>query len=100
MNVSDEVTRELAVSFTPEGEKTLQAQLAALLPDTPIDIYQTIKASLLGNREQMRAVLRLASEGKLRTVVERFPMEQADAALNQLARGELRSRAVLVAPEG
>ncbi len=46
MNVSDEVTRELAVSFTPEGEKTLQAQLAALLPDTPIDIYQTIKASL------------------------------------------------------
>lgn len=46
MNISDDVTRELAVSFTPEGEKTLQAQLATLLPDTPIDIYQNIKASL------------------------------------------------------
>lgn len=46
MNISDYITRELAVSFTPEGEKTMQAQLAALLPDTPIDIYQSIKASL------------------------------------------------------
>ena len=46
MVLSDEITRELAVSFTPEGEKAMQVQLAALLPDTPIDIYQSIKAAL------------------------------------------------------
>lgn len=46
MKISDDITRELAVSFTPEGEKSLQAQLAALLPDTPIDVYQSIKACL------------------------------------------------------
>ena len=47
------------------------------------------------NREQMRAVLQLAAEGKIRTVVERFPMEQAEEALVRLANGELRSRAVV-----
>ncbi len=46
MKISDDITRELAVSFTPEGEKSLQAQLAALLPDTPIEVYQSIKAHL------------------------------------------------------
>lgn len=56
---------------------------------------QTIKGSLLGNREQMREVLHLASEGKIRTVVERFSMGEADTALTLLSRGELRSRAVL-----
>ena len=56
---------------------------------------QTIKGTLLGSREQMRAVLRLASEGKIRTVVERFPMPQAQTALGRLASGQLRSRAVL-----
>lgn len=56
---------------------------------------QTVKGSILGNREQMRAVLRLASEGKIRTVVERFPLHEAQAALTRLADGALRSRAVL-----
>ena len=56
---------------------------------------QTVKGSILGNREQMRAVLQLAAEGKIRTVVERFPMQDADAALARLAAGGLRSRAVL-----
>lgn len=56
---------------------------------------QTIKGSLLGNRAQMREVLHLAAEGKIRTVVEAFPMEQAQDALARLAAGSLRSRAVL-----
>lgn len=56
---------------------------------------QTIKGSLLGNRQQMREVLRLASEGKIRTVVERFPLQEAEEALTLLSKGELRSRAVL-----
>ena len=56
---------------------------------------QTIKGSILGNRDQMREVLRLASEGKIRTVVDRFPMDQAGVPLELLAKGELRSRAVL-----
>jgi len=60
---------------------------------------QTIKGSILGNRAQMRAVLELAAAGKIHTVVERFPMDQADVALAKLAAGELRSRAVLFNPQ-
>lgn len=52
-------------------------------------------ASILGNRKQMRDVLLLAAEGKVRTVVDRFPMKHAHEALGQQAAGGLRSRAVL-----
>ena len=47
----------------------------------PFNKEQMIKPSLLGNREQMRTVLQLAAEGKVRTVVDRFPMEQATEVL-------------------
>jgi alcohol dehydrogenase, propanol-preferring len=43
----------------------------------------------------MRMVLQLAAAGKVHTVVDRFPMEQATAVLELLAAGKLRSRAVL-----
>lgn len=56
---------------------------------------QTIKASILGNREQMRTVLELAAAGKITTVVERFAMSEAAHALDLLAAGRLSSRAVL-----
>lgn len=73
-----------------------------LINAVPVDLRgfhfntgQTIKGSILGNREQMRAVLALAAQGRIRTVVERFPLPDADAALMRLAEGSLRSRAVL-----
>ena len=61
----------------------------------PFNKEQMIKPSLLGNREQMRTVLQLAAEGKVRTVVDRFPMEEAIEVLELLASGKLRSRGVL-----
>jgi alcohol dehydrogenase, propanol-preferring len=39
----------------------------------PFSTEKVIKTSVLGNREQMRIVLQLAAEGKVRTVVDRFP---------------------------
>jgi propanol-preferring alcohol dehydrogenase len=61
----------------------------------PFNLEKVIKTSVLGSREQMRSVLQLAAEGKVRTVVDRFPMEQATDVLELLAGGKLRSRAVL-----
>ena len=61
----------------------------------PFNKNQTVIGTLLGNRGQMNAVLRLAAEGKVRTVVDRFPMAEAAEVLQKLASGELRSRAVL-----
>lgn len=40
-------------------------------------------------------VLDLAAQGKIRTVTERFPMHEAQQALEALADGRLSSRAVL-----
>jgi alcohol dehydrogenase, propanol-preferring len=56
---------------------------------------KTIRESILGSRASMNEVLRLAAEGKIRTVVDAFPMEQASEVLGELAGGRLRSRAVL-----
>lgn len=90
---SDEVTRQAMRTLAWGG---------TLVNAVPIDVEgfhfskgQTIKGSILGNRDQMREVLRLAAEGAIRTVVERYPMVEAQAALGDLAAGRLRSRAVL-----
>lgn len=61
----------------------------------PFNKEQTVKASLLGTRAQMREVLRLAAAGSIRTVVDRFPLAEATRVLDLLQQGRLRSRAVL-----
>lgn len=61
----------------------------------PFNKAQTVKASILGNREQMHTVFELAAAGKVRTITERFNMSEAATALDRLVSGELRSRAVL-----
>ncbi|MDT3443659.1 MULTISPECIES: alcohol dehydrogenase catalytic domain-containing protein [unclassified Pseudofrankia] len=77
---------------------TLVSGVPLSLAGFPFNKEQTIRASLLGSRAQMRAVLRLAAEGQVRTVVDRFPMRSATDVLNLLAEGKLRSRAVLENP--
>ena len=98
---------DAVVTFAPSDEVSEMA-LAALkwggamvtgvplnIRDFPFNKAQTIHASILGSRAQMRTVLRLAAEGKVRTVVEHFPLDEAVEVLQRLERGELRSRAVL-----
>jgi len=92
---SDEVTEQAMRTLAWGG--TLVNAVPINVRDFHFNRGQTIKGSILGNREQMRAVLRLAAEGKIRTVVERYPMERAQEALGDLAAGRLRSRAVLYA---
>jgi alcohol dehydrogenase, propanol-preferring len=99
---------DAAVTFAPADTVTAQAlamlkrggTLVAGIPlsveGLPFNKEQVIKTSLLGSREQMQVVLNLAAEGKIRTVVDRFPMVEATSVLGLLAEGKLRSRAVLV----
>lgn len=46
MEISSELTKELAFSVTPEGEKTLQAQLAAMLAEKSVEIYSEAREDL------------------------------------------------------
>jgi propanol-preferring alcohol dehydrogenase len=74
---------------------TIVSGVPLSVAEFPFNKEQVIKASLLGNRSQMNEVLRLAAEGSVRTIVDRFPMRDAEAVLERLAEGGLRSRAVL-----
>lgn len=74
---------------------TLVSVVPLTIDSLPFNKEQTVKASLLGTREEMREVLRLAADGKVRTVVDRFPLADASNVLELLESGALRSRAVL-----
>jgi propanol-preferring alcohol dehydrogenase len=58
---------------------------------------KTIVGSVIGNRAQMREVLRLAAAGRVGAEVETFPLDDAIEVLRRLKRGDIRTRAVLVA---
>ena len=90
---SDLVTASALQALTWGG--TLVSGVPVTVTDFPFNREQIIRASILGSRADMAEVLRLASEGKVRTVVDRFAMKDAPEALRRLAAGRLRSRAVL-----
>lgn len=75
---------------------TMVSVVPLTVESLPFNKEQTVKASLLGTRAQMREVLRLAAEGKVRTVIDRFPLAEATSVLELLADGRMRSRGVLV----
>lgn len=56
---------------------------------------KTIVESILGSRDQMNEVLALAARGTVRTVIDTFPLRDAQDVLGLLADRQLRSRAVL-----
>lgn len=62
----------------------------------PFAQEKTVVGSVLGTRQQMREVLELAAQGKVRAHCEQFPLEEANEALLRLKQGRVRGRAVLV----
>lgn len=70
----------------------VNAELGAL----PFADEKTVVGSLLGSRFEMQEVLRLASEGKLRTITETHDLDQAEKVLRRLKDGKVRGRAVLL----
>ncbi|MDX2044587.1 MAG: zinc-dependent alcohol dehydrogenase [Acidobacteriota bacterium] len=54
-----------------------------------------IIASAVGTRTDLREVLQLAAEGKVRCRIETRPFDQADAVLNEMQNGSLVGRVVL-----
>lgn len=62
----------------------------------PFASEKVLVGSILGSRQQMRTVLRLAAAGKIRAVAEPFALEEAGTALGRLKAGQVRGRAVLV----
>lgn len=57
---------------------------------------KTIRGTLIGSRNDMKEVIRIADEKKLKVVSEVYPLEQANEVLAKLKTSEIEARAVLV----
>ncbi len=57
---------------------------------------KTIRGTLIGTREDMKEVVRIADEHNLSVVSEKYPLEQANEVLEKLKNSEIEARAVLI----
>ncbi len=61
----------------------------------PFPLEKTVVGSTLGSRLQMREVLDLAAQGKIKAHCATYPLDQAEHALSDLKANKVRARAVL-----
>lgn len=90
---SDAVVQQAVAAVKPGG--TVVVGVNADLGTFPFADEKKIVGSLLGNRLMMRDVLRVAAQGRVRVVAERYPLDQASTALAKLKSGDVRGRLVL-----
>ena len=57
---------------------------------------KTIRGTLIGSRNDMKEVIKIADEKKLKVVSEVYPLEQANEVLAKLKTSKIEARAVLV----
>lgn len=57
---------------------------------------KTIRGTLIGNRNDMKDVIKIAETGKITTMVEKYPLEQANEVLLKLKKSQIKARAVLI----
>lgn len=57
---------------------------------------KTIRGTLIGSRDDMKQVIKIAHEKNLKVVSESYPLEQANEVLAKLKTSEIEARAVLV----
>ena len=97
-----------SVVFAPSSEVAAQALKATKpggtivmgawggFPDFPFYDEKKVVGTLMGSRQEMKEVIRLAAAGRILPVTETFTLREANDALRTLKRGEVRARAVLL----
>jgi propanol-preferring alcohol dehydrogenase len=91
---SDAVVAQAIRSTRPGG--IIVTGVNATVGALPFAQEKTIVGSLLGTRQQMREVIKLAAAGKIKAQCEPFPLADAAEALTRLKNGGIRARAVLM----
>lgn len=86
---------QLAITATKPGGTTVIGVSAELGP-MPFVQEKRVVGSVIGSRQDMYDVLRLASDGKIKPLCDEFGLQMANDVLKMLKRGEIRARAVLV----
>jgi propanol-preferring alcohol dehydrogenase len=91
---SDESVRQAVEATKPGGIVVIGVN--ATLGAFPFPQEKTVVGSLLGSRQMMREVLRIAADGRVRVASETVPLADAGEALARLKRGDVRGRLVLL----
>jgi len=91
---SDAVVEQAIRATRPGG--TVVLGINADIGAVPFAQEKVVVGSLLGTRQQMREVLKLAADGKIRAECQPFALVDATQALTALKRGEIRARSVLL----
>lgn len=60
-----------------------------------VGLEARVVGSSVGTRDDMRAVLQLAAEGKLRCHIETQPLDRVNAVFERMRRGQITGRVVL-----
>lgn len=57
---------------------------------------KTIRGTLIGSRNDMKEVIKIADENNIKVVSEVYPLEEANEVLEKLKNSKIEARAVLV----
>ncbi len=66
------------------------------LPDYSFGDEVTVRGTVVGTRQDMNEVLKLAAQGKIRIEASKFRLREANEVLRKLKRGDINGRAVLL----
>ena len=90
-----ETVTEQAVAMTKPGGVIVMG-INAAVGMVPFFLEKTVVGSILGGRQQMQELLRLAADGKVRVKCSAYALDEGNEALLALKEGGVRGRAVLV----
>lgn len=85
---------QLAMRVTKPGGTTVIGVWVEL-GQMPFVEEKKVVGSVIGSRQDMIDVLRIATAGKIKTIYEEFKLENANEVLKMLKTGEVRARAIL-----
>ncbi|QSR88234.1 alcohol dehydrogenase catalytic domain-containing protein [Methylacidiphilum caldifontis] len=86
---------QLAMSLVKAGGKVIVGVQVELGSFSFVE-EKVVLGTVIGPREEMKEVLQLAAEGKIKPICQGFSLEDAPEALMKLKKGEIVMRAVLV----
>lgn len=96
--ISARLFEECVPGLGPNGTLVILAAIAEAAKVVPASLLmgqKRIAGSVVGNRDDMDAMLSFAADHGIAPIVERHPLAKVNEVLDRLRRGEVRLRAVL-----
>ena len=93
IHVPSQMVVDKAIKIVKRGGNVMLATLAS--PPINFNEEHNVLTSVIGTRNDMRTVLRMATKGRIKTKTKAYPLKDANEILLRLKHGEILGRAVL-----